>query len=34
MSTNGGYPENVAETVKANARNLGLDENNLGFEEK
>ena len=30
----GGYPEDVVDTVKANARDLSLDENNLGFEEK
>ena len=30
----GGYPEDVVDTVKANARDLGLDQNNLGFEEK
>ena len=29
-----GYPEDVVGTVKANARDLRLDENNLGFEEK
>ena len=28
----GGYPEDVVGTVKANARDLRLDENNLGFE--
>ena len=30
----GGYPEDVVDTVKANARDLRLDEKNLGFEEK
>ena len=30
----GGYPEDVVDTVKANARDLRLDESNLGFEEK
>ena len=30
----GGYPEDVVDTVKANARDLRLDENNLGFEKK
>ena len=34
MSEDGGYPEDVVGTVKANARDLRLDENNLGFEEK
>ena len=29
-----GYPEDVVDTVKANARDLGLDETGLGFEEK
>ena len=29
-----GYPEDVVETVKANARDLRLDGDNLGFEEK
>lgn len=28
-----GYPKDVVETVKANARDLGLDINTLGFEE-
>ena len=31
---NGGYPKDVVDTVKANARDLRLDENSLGFEEK
>ena len=31
---NGGYPEDVVDTVKANARDLRLDEASLGFEEK
>ena len=31
---NGGYPEDVVDTVKANARDLRLDETSLGFEEK
>ncbi|MDE0459206.1 MAG: DUF499 domain-containing protein [Chromatiales bacterium] len=30
----GGYPEDVVDTVKANARDLRLDETGLGFEEK
>ena len=30
----GGYPEDVVDTVKANARDLKLSANNLGFEEK
>ena len=30
----GGYPEDIVGTVRANARDLRLDENNLGFEEK
>ena len=30
----GGYPEDVVATVKANVRDLRLDESNLGFEEK
>ena len=30
----GGYPADVVDTVKANARDLKLDENNLGFEER
>ena len=30
----GGYPEDVVDTVKANARDLRLDDDNLGFEEK
>ena len=30
----GGYPEDVVETVKANARDLRLDDDNLGFEER
>ncbi len=30
---NGGYPKDVVETVKANARDLKLDGNPLGFEE-
>ena len=30
----GGYPEDVVHTVKANARDLRLDETGLGFEEK
>ena len=30
----GGYPEDVVDTVKANARDLRLDETSLGFEEK
>ena len=30
----GGYPKDVVDTVKANARDLRLNENNLGFEEK
>ena len=29
-----GYPEDVVDTVKANARDLGLDGTGLGFEEK
>ena len=29
----GGYPKDVVETVKANARDLKLDGNPLGFEE-
>ena len=28
-----GYPEDVVETVKANARDLKLNDDNLGFEE-
>ena len=30
----GGYPEDVVDTVQANARDLRLDDDNLGFEEK
>ena len=30
----GGYPGDVVDTVRANARDLRLDENNLGFEEQ
>jgi len=30
----GGYPEDVVETVKANARDLRLDDDNLGFEDR
>ena len=30
----GGYPEDVVDTVKANARDLRLDDDNLGFEER
>ena len=32
-AADGGYPEDVVDTVKANARDLRLDENSLGFEE-
>ena len=34
VAGDGGYPGDVVDTVQANARDLGLDGNNLGFEEK
>ena len=34
VAGDGGYPGDIVDTVQANARDLGLDENNLGFEEK
>ena len=34
VAGDGGYPGDVVDTVQANARDLGLDENSLGFEEK
>ena len=30
----GGYPEDVVDTVKANARDLRLDDDNFGFEDR
>ena len=34
VAGDGGYPEDVVDTVEANARDLRLDDDNLGFEER